>query len=71
MASNRQTHHGRVTLMINGTCYFASQRDASKYYGYKGGQRALKEGRIKIGHPPLKAGERAWLNDEGRWMVKS
>ena len=56
--------------MIVGTCYFAFQRDTSCYYGYREGQRALKEGRIKIGHPPTKPGEQAFINDEGRYMVR-
>lgn len=58
-----------------GTCYFASRRAANTYYKNEGGctpdhvQRKLDEGLIFIGYPPLKPGEHAHMDHEGRYYI--
>lgn len=52
-----------------GTCYFATQRVASSYYGYAEAQKALKSGRIKLGRPKLKVDERLFLDTDGRYHI--
>lgn len=57
-----------------GTCCFRSLADAERYYsehiyGKGAAKRKLESGEIKLGRPPVKAGDSIHVNDEGRYVV--
>jgi hypothetical protein len=57
--------------MIIGTCHFVSRRAAIQYYGsVVMVDLKLSSGEIKLGRPEVKADERAFVNDEGRYCLR-
>lgn len=61
--------------MTYGTCYFITLAAAASYYRSYGDdlasvRRKVAEKLIHIGRPPLKSGEKAVLDADGRYFVK-
>jgi len=51
-----------------GTAYYRSLAEAKKAY-YDEADEALAEGRILIGKPPLKEGEKLGVYSDGRYFI--
>lgn len=52
-----------------GTCNYRSLIDLQKHYQYDW-ENALKEGRVSIGKPSLKAGEKLLVDSNGRYHIE-
>jgi hypothetical protein len=53
-----------------GTSNYRSEAEAKRAYG-KGYDDAVKEGRITVGKPPVKDGEKLLVDAQGRYIIET
>jgi hypothetical protein len=52
-----------------GTAYFRTKQDVFNYYF--DGEQKLKEGAAIVGKPPLKEGDKLYIDKDGRYIVET